>query len=180
MPPDKLGHPLSHNLRFTLSPRPRSSSAPDLRAFAEWAEDPTLLDYLAPLPDKPRSLRADLHASRYQVHRVGNGILRFDRAMPGLRREFGDRSAAIAVTRVRPRCRPTAESGRGDRVIHRRRWNEDELPGEPCGAWVRCEPLRRSALPRRERRRRRCVGRRRRVPRDVWRPSEPDAVLADV
>lgn len=49
MPPDKLGHPLSHNLRLTLRSAAEVERASDLRAFAEWAEDPTLLDYLAPL-----------------------------------------------------------------------------------------------------------------------------------
>ncbi len=46
MPPDRLHHPLSHNLELTLRSAEEVEGAPDLRAFAEWALG-SELDYLA-------------------------------------------------------------------------------------------------------------------------------------
>lgn len=46
MPPDRLSHPLSHNLELTLRSPQEAEQATDLRAFADWALG-SQLDYLA-------------------------------------------------------------------------------------------------------------------------------------
>jgi hypothetical protein len=49
MPAGRLKHPLSHNLDWTLQTPCEVESAPDLRAFADWAVDRSRLDWLNPL-----------------------------------------------------------------------------------------------------------------------------------
>ena len=46
MAADRLDHPLSHNLEVLLHSPEEVESAPDLRAFGEWALDRAQLDYL--------------------------------------------------------------------------------------------------------------------------------------
>jgi hypothetical protein len=48
MAADRLDHPLSHNLEVLLHSPDQVESAPDLRAFGEWALDRAQLDYLTP------------------------------------------------------------------------------------------------------------------------------------